>query len=176
MIGDNVKEIREALGLTQQKFAERIGIQQGTIASVESNKRNLSKQAQLAICREFKVNPQWLERREGEMFARRDTSIIEQLAAEYQLTPKSRELLEYFLKLPPETRELVATAVAQAATFYPRSEPAPETQKSAGKPTREEIHAMIDEELDLQEAAAKRASASSVSTHSSGARKFRNTS
>ena len=38
-IGDQVKQIRTALGMTQQQLAERSGLSQNVIAEVESGKR-----------------------------------------------------------------------------------------------------------------------------------------
>lgn len=168
MIGDNIKLLRETLGLTQQKFAERIGIKQNSVALIESNKRNISRQAMLSISREFKVRLEWLETGKGEMFAQRNISIIEQLSAEYNLTPQSRELIEDFLKLPPDVRDLVAQAVRQATKYYPR--------KADDELTKEEAMKIIGEEFDDKEEARKRGiSTSAVSIGINGTlKKFGN--
>lgn len=63
--------MRKAVHLTQQEFADRIGIRQNSIALIESGKRNTSNQVILTICREFNVNETWLRTGEGEMFLRR---------------------------------------------------------------------------------------------------------
>lgn len=170
MVGDNIKKLREELGLTQTKFAERIGIKQNTIAAVESNSRNISRQALKAISREFKVSLEWLETGEGEMFLQQSTAALTRLEEEYNLSTKSRELIENFLKLPPSVRDLVADAVARAAVFYPRK---PEADQSHIKPdselTREEVHAQLDAEWKAKEEAEKRGiSTSSASTITSG--------
>jgi transcriptional regulator with XRE-family HTH domain len=67
-INEQIKLLRKTLDLTQQKFAERIGLKQNSIALIESGKRNISDQAILSICREFNVNSEWLRTGEGEMF------------------------------------------------------------------------------------------------------------
>ena len=51
-----IKFLRKNSGLTQEKFAERIGLKQNSIALIESGKRNISDQAILSICREFGRN------------------------------------------------------------------------------------------------------------------------
>ena len=164
MIGDNIKTLRIALKMKQEDFAARIGVTQGTIASAESNKRSLAQKTLMSICREFKVRMEWLMTGEGEMYEKRDESILERLKSEYDLSPKSLELIEYFLKLPPSTRDLVATAIAEAAKLYPRK---PDNEK-----TREEMHADLDVEIDARDAAAKRGTiTSSASTTSSGSLK-----
>ena len=67
-MNERIKELRKALGLTQQVFAEHIGLKQNSIALIESGKRNTSTQAILSICREFNVNENWLRTGEGQMF------------------------------------------------------------------------------------------------------------
>lgn len=67
-MNERIKQARRALGLTQQAFAERIGMRQNSIALVESGKRNISDQALLSICREFRINETWLRTGDGEMF------------------------------------------------------------------------------------------------------------
>lgn len=67
-MNERIKQVRKSLGITQQAFAERIGMKQNSIALVESGKRNISGQALLSICREFQVNELWLRTGEGEMF------------------------------------------------------------------------------------------------------------
>ncbi len=122
MIGDNIKTLREKLGITQTKFATQIGLTQGTIASVEKNKRDLSRQALLAISREFGVRLEWLETGEGEMYTKPDTSLFAQLEAENKLTPKGREFLEAFLRLPVTMQDLVIDATAVLAQMFPKKE------------------------------------------------------
>lgn len=67
-INEQIKLLRKTLDLTQQKFADRIGLKQNSIALIESGKRNISDQAILSICREFHVNDEWLRTGEGDMF------------------------------------------------------------------------------------------------------------
>lgn len=133
MIGDNIKKLRETLGITQQKFAERIGLKQNSIALIEGNKRNISQQALLAISREFGIQLEWLETGEGEMYTERDTSILAQLEASGSLTPKGRELIEIYLKMPPATQDLIAEAIAAAAKYFPRKS---SSEKVVTIPTR----------------------------------------
>lgn len=177
MVGDNIKKLREQLGYTQQKFAEQIGIKQGTLSGAESNKSNLSKQALMAISREFGVRPEWLETGEGEMYTERDTSILAQLEASGSLTPKGRELIEIYLKMPPATQDLIAEAIAAAAKYFPRKS---SSEKVVAIPTRkpdkdlstEEAMKVIRQEWEEKQAAEKRViTTSSVSTGSSGTSK-----
>lgn len=76
---ERIKELRKVLGLTQQKFADSLGVKRNTIAQYESG-RNAPIDAVLSlICREFGVNEQWLRTGEGEMFV--EMSRDEEIAA-----------------------------------------------------------------------------------------------
>ncbi len=65
---DRIKELRKALGLTQQEFAERIGSVQNTITGYETGRRIPSNQVITLICKEFNVSEEWLRTGNGEMF------------------------------------------------------------------------------------------------------------
>ena len=66
--GERVKEIRKALGLTLEKFGEKVGVGKTAISNIEKGNRNLTEQMIKSICREFNVNEEWLRTGTGEMF------------------------------------------------------------------------------------------------------------
>ena len=99
-----IKFLRKNSGLTQEKFAERIGLKQNSIALIESGKRNISDQAILSICREFGVREEWLRTGNGEMYAPAPTNGLDLLAKEKKLTHGEYILIEKFVGLNPETR------------------------------------------------------------------------
>ena len=68
---DRIKIIRKSVGLTQAKFAERLGLKQNTIAVYEMGKSGISDNVIFSICREFNVNETWLRTGEGEIFKKR---------------------------------------------------------------------------------------------------------
>ena len=63
-----IKELRKALGLTQQEFSDKIGVKRNTIAQYESGRNSPIDAVISLICREFNVNETWLRTGEGEMF------------------------------------------------------------------------------------------------------------
>lgn len=65
---DRIKKIRKELDLTQQKFAEKIGVKQNTVAQYEIGRNTPIDSVISLICREFNVNEQWLRNGTGEMF------------------------------------------------------------------------------------------------------------
>ena len=65
---EKIKKIRKELDLTQQAFADKIGMKQNTIAQYEMGRTKPSDAIIFSICREFGVNEEWLRTGEGEMF------------------------------------------------------------------------------------------------------------
>lgn len=193
MIGENIKKLREIRGMTQAKFAEKIGVGQSTIAMVETGKAKISRQALLSISREFGVRLEWLETGEGEMYTEQDTSLFARLEAENKLTPKGREFLEAFLRLPVTMQDLVIDAAAVLAQMFPKKELpksatdsdeltkaevyeaigiVPSPTKPDSELTREERMALIGEEFDVEEASREKgATMSSASTGTNGTSK-----
>lgn len=70
-IGSRIKEVRKALGMTQQSFADKLNLKRNTIATFESERIPPSDRTICDICTRFTVNETWLRTGEGEMFATR---------------------------------------------------------------------------------------------------------
>lgn len=68
-MNERLKKLRKTLDLTQQKFADRIGVKQNTIAQYEMGRNIPIDSVVSLICREFNVNEAWLREGTGEMFA-----------------------------------------------------------------------------------------------------------
>lgn len=145
-----IKFLRKHSGLTQEKFAERIGLKQNTIALIESGKRNISDQAILSICREFGVREEWLRTGEGEMYVPAPTNGLELLAKEKNLTHGEYILIEKFVGLNPETRKQILdyiqeVSAALSADDIPADTPATDCRGSA-----ESLHAELDRQLGIE--------------------------
>lgn len=65
---DRAKQIRKDAGLTQQQFADRLGVSKSTIESIEYGRREISERTFRDICRIFHVSENWLKTGEGEMY------------------------------------------------------------------------------------------------------------
>ena len=77
--GERVKEIRKSLGLTTEKFGEKLGIQRSAVSKIENGRCALTDANIKAICREFGVDYIWLTTGEGEMFVDSDDGFIEKI-------------------------------------------------------------------------------------------------
>lgn len=65
---NRIKELRKTLDLTQQEFADKLGIKRGAIANYEIGRNEPIDSVISLMCREFNVNEQWLRNGTGEMF------------------------------------------------------------------------------------------------------------
>ena len=72
-MGERIRLLRKALNLTQQEFADRIGVKRNTIAQYEIGRNEPIDSILSLICREFDVNEEWLRTGSGEMFKEVDT-------------------------------------------------------------------------------------------------------
>lgn len=64
---ERIKYIRSHLELTQQKFADRLGLKRQTIAAYEIGNIEPSDSTLLLICKEFNINEDWLRTGKGDM-------------------------------------------------------------------------------------------------------------
>ena len=104
MIGERIKQLRKELGMTQAVFAERIGIRQNSVAVIEMGKNMPSDQTVAFICREFRVNEEWLRTGAGEMFIPSPETVVDKLAEDYRLCPEARAMVAQFITLDPEAQ------------------------------------------------------------------------
>lgn len=77
--GKRIREVRNTLGLTLEKFGDRLGVTKVAISNIEKGNRNLTEQMTKAICREFNVDYMWLTTGDGEMFIDNDDDFIERI-------------------------------------------------------------------------------------------------
>lgn len=77
--GERVREVRKTLGLTLEKFGEKLGIQKSAISKIERGDTNLTDANVKLICREFNVDYIWLTTGDGEMFVDSDDDFLEKI-------------------------------------------------------------------------------------------------
>ncbi|GFI18119.1 propionyl-CoA carboxylase regulator [Lachnospiraceae bacterium] len=77
--GERVREIRKSLGLTLEKFGEKLGVGKTAISKIEHEQCSLTDANIKLICREFGVDYIWLTTGEGEMFVDSDDDFIEKI-------------------------------------------------------------------------------------------------
>lgn len=108
-IGERLKKLRKALGLTQQEFSDKLKVSRSNIATYEVGKNNPAEAVINLICREFNVSETWLRTGEGEMFVERTrddelAAFMNELLAEESVDFR-RRLVTALSRLKPEQWE-----------------------------------------------------------------------
>lgn len=67
-MNERIKKLRKALDLTQQEFADRLGVKRNTVGQWECGINNVTDATIVFLCKEFNVNEEWLRNGTGEMF------------------------------------------------------------------------------------------------------------
>ena len=67
-MNERLKKLRKTLDMTQQEFADKIGIKRNSLANYETGRNTPIDAIGVYICREFNVNEEWLRTGKGEMF------------------------------------------------------------------------------------------------------------
>ena len=115
---ERVKEIRKSLGLTLEKFGERIGVTRGSMSNIENGNRNLTEQMTKSICREFSVDYMWLTAGEGEMFIDSDDDFIERIDRIMAGEDEARKnLFKFMLELSDEDIAALDRLMKKAIEF-----------------------------------------------------------
>lgn len=115
---ERVKEIRKTLGLTLEKFGERIGVTRGSMSNIENGNRNLTEQMTKSICREFSVDYMWLTTGEGEMFVDTDDDFIERIDRIMAGEDEARKnLFKFMLELSDEDIHALEHLMQSAIDF-----------------------------------------------------------
>ncbi len=111
--GERVNEVRKSLGLTLEKFGEKLGVTKTTISRIEKGVNNLTDQMAISICREYNVNYDYLMYGEGEMFDDLPQTIVDELCAQYDLNDFDKALVEMYVSLPAGSRERIKEYMKQ---------------------------------------------------------------
>lgn len=103
-----IKELRKKLNMPVRKFAEKINMSGSAISNIENGNRAITDRTINDICREFKVNEEWLRFGKGKMFKEVPESTIKKLIKEYNLNDTQSKLIIEFLNLNESEREVFA--------------------------------------------------------------------
>ena len=109
--GERIKEIRKALGLTLDKFGEKLGVKKQTVSRIENGINNVTEQMILSICREYKVNYDYFVDGDGDMFEDLPETTLDELCLEYDLDDLDRKILNIYLSLSTDARSALKNAI-----------------------------------------------------------------
>lgn len=149
MISDRVREVRNALGLSQTEFGAKIGVSIDVIKNIEYSRSNPSELLLKHMCEIHHVNREWLETGEGEMFEPLDDAAeTAQLIESISDSPAMRSLLSTWAQLSDENKAAFEAFAAAYVEDYNR-------RKAEEKIARDE--ALVDEAASVPDAEQKNA-------------------
>ena len=106
-MNERIKLLRTILGLSGEKFGERIGLSKFAISNIETGKNNLTEQTIISLCREYNVNEEWLRTGNGEMFIETKESFLNNISKQFSLDDLDIKIIESYLNLSPDGREFI---------------------------------------------------------------------
>ena len=115
---ERIKEVRKSLGLTLEKFGERIGLKKSAVSLIENGKNAVTDANVKAICREFGVDYIWLTTGDGEMFIDTDDDFLERIDRIMAGEDDARKnLFKFMLELSDEDIEALDRLMKKAIEF-----------------------------------------------------------
>lgn len=121
-VASRVKELRKALDLTQQEFADRLGVKRSAVANWDLDRSDPSDAMVSLICREFSVREAWLRTGEGEMFARRsedeERALFFGSLAKEDASPEVLAFIDALRKTPESAMRTVFRFVSDVYESY----------------------------------------------------------
>ena len=153
---ERLKALRKELHLTQQEFADKIGIQRSTYAKYEVGASSPIDAVVTLICKTCNVNEEWLRNGSGEMFIQRDPfdevyKMVNEMLWD-ESSELKRRLVTAILRLSPEQLRYARNWIMETFDLAPAAaDQVPEKRE----PTIDEKVAAYRAELEAEEASKK---------------------
>lgn len=117
-MNERLKELRNVLNLSGEKFGQRLGVTRASISNIENGNRSLTEQMIKAICREFDVNEDWLRNGVGEMFSNSKLSSLEEFGDKYDLDSLDRSIIKMYVSMSKEKRAVIKDYIISVSEHY----------------------------------------------------------
>lgn len=148
---DRIRHFRKDIKkLTQDEFRKEINLSRSNLASIETGAVKVTDRVIADICKTFNLSEHWLRTGEGDMYVESETSLVDSLTKQMNMSAEQRKLMEIFLTMSDEKRDSVSKAffdfldaarqLDAAESAAPPSNPAAKTQQRT----------MTDDELEAE--------------------------
>ena len=97
---ERLKEIRHENNMSQKKFADKVGLSQTHLSSLEVGTRNITRRNAVDICEAFNINLEWFISGKGEKYK----NIVDKFVID---DPEVKEFVELYVKADNETKYLI---------------------------------------------------------------------
>ena len=148
---ERIRDVRKSLKpkTSQSIFAEMLGTSRDTIANYEGGRVVPTDTFIQLLCTKFNVSDEWLRTGEGNMYIESESSLVNALASQMNMSAEQRKLMEIFLTMSDEKRDSVSKAFfdfLDAARQLDAVESAAPPSESAAKTQ----HTMTADELEAE--------------------------
>jgi transcriptional regulator with XRE-family HTH domain len=107
-VNQRIRQVRNALGLSQAKFATVISVSKGYVADIEIGVRKVNDRIVKLVRTSFNVNDLWLRGGEGVMFTENPAEGF-------------TKLLSFYRELVPEYQEFIMNQITQLLDIQTRN-------------------------------------------------------
>lgn len=108
-----IRYIRKDLKLSQDIFADSLGVGQTTISNMEREGTKVKSSSLQLICQVYHVNYIWLSKGFGDPYLK-PKIIAKEAVEKYNLDAQDQEFIENFVKLNKESRNLIRNLLSRA--------------------------------------------------------------
>ena len=154
---DRIRHFRKNIKkLTQDEFRKEINLSRSNLASIETGAVKVTDRVIADICKTFNLSEHWLRTGEGDMYVESETSLVDSLTKQMNMSAEQRKLMEIFLTMSDEKRDSVSKAFfdfLDAARQLDAAESAAPPSESAAKTQRTMTHDELEAEVEAYRAA-----------------------
>lgn len=101
------KDIRSALGYSQEKLGLAIGLSRSGVSNIENGSREVTERHIKLLNHELNINEDWLRHGTGDMFAEKDLEVLSTLSKDFNLDKTDQRLIEKYLYLSANERKTI---------------------------------------------------------------------
>ncbi|HGM3507059.1 TPA: helix-turn-helix domain-containing protein [Clostridioides difficile] len=118
-INKRIKEIREDINLSQQKFGEKLGVSRDVISNIDNNRVEVKTVFINHMCEVFNINKEWILTGTGDMYISAKEDIYSTLREVFYKIASSKD--ENLKELVINLSKLDATYIASLNEIVKRS-------------------------------------------------------
>ena len=104
-MNNRLKQLREIINLSQNEFAEQIGIARSTLSLLEKGERILQDRHIKLICQTFNVNEEWLRNGIEPIFKEKENDALKEIFKQYGLSEFMQDIAIRYLNLDEKEQE-----------------------------------------------------------------------
>lgn len=116
--GERIKQVRKSLGLSLEEFSKPLGVHKSAVSRAETGVNSVSGQLRASICKEYRVNEEWLRNGTGDMRTLDLAEEIEKVVVKYNLDDDETRLVKNFVELDSGARKRILAYMKEFVKLY----------------------------------------------------------